>query len=998
MYRTFWTRGYSRLGCYAAWALISMLLAAGASIAQDERTHEGTIAVLGPPGEGSAYSMAMSVVVGALKALHVPVSTQGVPESTPTHPGIVFLLPQSLDSDRMAALRRFRDTGGRLVAFGVQDQSVCEWLGVSFAPEPGVAPGSMTVVVDEERLPGAGEGLDQYPDRIASVDGREGVAVAWYGAKGQSVAGWLGDDWAAFGWAPTPGDSPGLQRLLGALLALMDPEAALISFQDMLDQFAVMGGFSGLGVVQAYVDRQGTEVEKRLLDAALSLRQEALAAKEQGSPAGMMAASIQAEALLRQALYGLAPPSTGDIRAVFAAPPPPGQAEEFVARIAAGGINAIFLYTGDAANAAYQSGILHSPPDEDPLAEVIAAAARLDQRLDVFAWHGAFQVFDAPAEERSALEAEGRLMVAGDGAVLPWLCPSAPPNLAHEEAILTELVTRYPVRGVLLDFVRMPSQAYCYCQACQNGFGSEQTVGVTEWPPISAGATAAFARYRQKVITTSLARLATAVRTANPSAAVGATLFPTNRNAVAQDVDAWVGSGALDLVVPLHYSGATVELRSSLAQLLLRIEGKLLVVPARRPMPDGAAPSDPLDFIRELEELRQSRVDGVALYAYDPARGSELLVALAQGAFSVRSDPPYSVRLSATLPVRPFPQAEVQGYPPGEALPVSVATDGPWNGDLRIVAASMDGPQQAGVGDISITGGHGTTQVTLAPGVWRLLFEGRLDDGDRTMSVYRYGPAFRVMTQGEFEQARSAQERAETLDIAVLAPGHGTAPLVDEMRVMFARNARIEYVGSLTLDSLRPWDILVVSDPTDLGSLTPASMEVLRGWTESGGRVLMLHNAVGHSGVPRVFLELADTVADDRVQTKRIRIRDPNHPVTQYLSLPPTIELSSEDHVLVRPNRLDTAFLEPADGADPEKALAVASEYGRGRVILCGLRLGQTTSGEDARLNRDESILLEGMLRWLAEGAVVSDVPGNGVTEPNANANHSDRGPVGAAG
>lgn len=160
----------------------------------------------------------------------------------------------------------------------------------------------------------------------------------------------------------------------------------------------------------------------------------------------------------------------------------------------------------------------------------------------------------------------------------------------------------------------------------------------------------------------------------------------------------------------------------------------------------------------------------------------------------------------------------------------------------------------------------------------------------------------------------------------------------------------------------------------------------------------MLHNAVGHSGVPRVFLELADTVADDRVQTKRIRIRDPNHPVTQYLSLPPTIELSSEDHVLVRPNRLDTAFLEPADGADPEKALAVASEYGRGRVILCGLRLGQTTSGEDARLNRDESILLEGMLRWLAEGAVVSDVPGNGVTEPNANANHSDRGPVGAAG
>ncbi len=163
----------------------------------------------------------------------------------------------------------------------------------------------------------------------------------------------------------------------------------LLSFQAMLDEFAVMGGFSGLGLskptwtAKARTPRSGCSTP-RLASAG------GLAASEEGSAAAMMAASVRAEGLLRQALCGLMPPAIGEMRAVFAAPPS-GGAEEFVADLVAGGINAVFLYVGDAGTAAYRSDLLQSPAEGDPLAEVIAAAARRSEVLDIFAWHCAFR-------------------------------------------------------------------------------------------------------------------------------------------------------------------------------------------------------------------------------------------------------------------------------------------------------------------------------------------------------------------------------------------------------------------------------------------------------------------------------------------------------------------------------------------------------------------------------------------------------------------------------
>ena len=57
---------------------------------------------------------------------------------------------------------------------------------------------------------------------------------------------------------------------------------------------------------------------------------------------------------------------------------------------------------------------------------------------------------------------EGRLQQSANGATKDWLCPSHPENVAYELASIREIVERYPVNGIHLDYVRYPSSGFCF--------------------------------------------------------------------------------------------------------------------------------------------------------------------------------------------------------------------------------------------------------------------------------------------------------------------------------------------------------------------------------------------------------------------------------------------------------------------------------------------------------------------------------------------------------
>ncbi len=144
--------------------------------------------------------------------------------------------------------------------------------------------------------------------------------------------------------------------------------------------------------------------------------------------------------------------------------------------------------------------------------------------------------------------------------------------------VVEELLERYPVAGIHLDYVRYPSPHFDYSREALAGFrrwlveGRGELLGVTpaavtqlrgegEGGSGDAALADAFpqawAAFREEQVTTLVARVAASVRTRAPGAILTAAVFPElsdARSARFQRWDAWLASGWIDAVVPMSYT------------------------------------------------------------------------------------------------------------------------------------------------------------------------------------------------------------------------------------------------------------------------------------------------------------------------------------------------------------------------------------------------------------------------------------------------------------
>ena len=135
-------------------------------------------------------------------------------------------------------------------------------------------------------------------------------------------------------------------------------------------------------------------------------------------------------------------------------------------------------------DAFYASGLepqaeLLKGPRYDPLAYVISRAHAAG--LQVHAWLNALFTWSGtkrPLSPDHLLNAHrdwlmvhesGRPIAAGDYEGF-YVCPSRPEVQAHLWRVYTDVVQRYAVDGVHLDYIRYPGPDFCYCPACQKAF------------------------------------------------------------------------------------------------------------------------------------------------------------------------------------------------------------------------------------------------------------------------------------------------------------------------------------------------------------------------------------------------------------------------------------------------------------------------------------------------------------------------------------------------
>jgi len=330
---------------------------------------------------------------------------------------------------------------------------------------------------------------------------------------------------------------------------------------------------------------------------------------------------------------------------------------ERIPRIAAEmGANTLFVQISGRGDAWYDSAILPraealTPDGPDPFAALMEAAAI--HGLSVHAWVNVGLVWSAPDPPKSPEHLvhshpewimrlpDGRSMAELSREALTkhlaegFFAETAHPGYRdHVAAVAREILTRYPVDGIHLDYIRRPSIDTGYDRRTLAWFGAasgftpaelstivERESGGLPWSDYSdSTATAAglaWNRYRRDAVTSAVRAVRSVVDSV--AGASGRELLLTAavipdpelaRRRYAQDWPQWVSRDLVDYVLPMCYRAGVQEARGQLGSVLT-------VAPADRVIAGVGIYQQPLgDGALTLRRMLDDPVRGVCVFSW----------------------------------------------------------------------------------------------------------------------------------------------------------------------------------------------------------------------------------------------------------------------------------------------------------------------------------------------------------------------------------------------
>lgn len=268
---------------------------------------------------------------------------------------------------------------------------------------------------------------------------------------------------------------------------------------------------------------------------------------------------------------------------------------------------------------------------DDQIEQCCAAAKKYG--LEVHVWKVNFNLSTAPKDFASKLRREGRTQVSVRGKPSDWLCPSHPDNQKLELESMLEVVQKYPIDGLHLDYIRYPNAEHCYCDGCRRRFEAQSGQNILDrnWPQecYSGPRKEEYNQWRCRQITSLVAAIScrarrlrssgpdrqSAVRPLKISAAVYGS-YPSCRESVAQDWPKWVEAGHLDFVCPMNYTADSAQFAS-----LIKKQQKLLAGRAPLYVGIGAASSKSkltaAEVAGQIELARQLGAEGFVIFDFN---------------------------------------------------------------------------------------------------------------------------------------------------------------------------------------------------------------------------------------------------------------------------------------------------------------------------------------------------------------------------------------------
>jgi uncharacterized lipoprotein YddW (UPF0748 family) len=230
-----------------------------------------------------------------------------------------------------------------------------------------------------------------------------------------------------------------------------------------------------------------------------------------------------------------------------------------------------------------------------------------------------------------------------------YATPILPDAASHTEAVVRDLVRRYDVDGVHLDYARYPDERFDYSRgaiAAFRAFVRPRLDAATRRELDARYADDALAypdaleaewqAFRVERMTALVGRLAAAVRQARPGTLVTAATVPDPREAIdrrLQDWHGWLEAGAIDAVCPMAYAPEPPRFAEQVAAAREAAGGRAVWAGI------GAYRLTATQTVENIRTARRLGAAGIVLFSYDSLTDArqaapDYLAAVGRGAFA----------------------------------------------------------------------------------------------------------------------------------------------------------------------------------------------------------------------------------------------------------------------------------------------------------------------------------------------------------------------------
>ncbi|MDD5707915.1 MAG: family 10 glycosylhydrolase, partial [Kiritimatiellae bacterium] len=230
---------------------------------------------------------------------------------------------------------------------------------------------------------------------------------------------------------------------------------------------------------------------------------------------------------------------------------------------------------------------------------------------------------------------KGWLLEDTAGQPQAWLDPTSAEVRAMLTRAAAELLRRYRVDGLHLDFVRYPDFRNSLGPDTRRQFERDRRKSVGGWPESATKGAIfhEFVRWRSRQVTELVADMRLTQRREAPGAWLTAAVYgkhPACLESVGQGWENWIEQGYLDYVLPMNYSedrtlyDTLVSTQTRTPELARRIVGGIGVTAS-----ESRLNAD--DVIDQVRVLRAHKAAGFALFDLDTTLEREILPILQLG-------------------------------------------------------------------------------------------------------------------------------------------------------------------------------------------------------------------------------------------------------------------------------------------------------------------------------------------------------------------------------